>query len=51
MQYNYLEIFPYKDINFYNDLNAKKMGLATIKSEPYIFIANNDRGLTVFKLN
>lgn len=42
---------PYKDIDFYNDLNTKKMKLVNIKNEPYIIIANNDRPLTIFKLN
>lgn len=41
----------YKDVNFYNDLNAKKMKMVNIKGQPYIIIANNDRALTVFKLN
>ena len=42
---------PYKDPNFYNDLNAKKMQLVKIKNEPYLIIANNDRPLTIFKIN
>ena len=42
---------PYKDINFYNDLNAKNMKLVTIKNELYVVIANNDRPLTIFKIN
>ncbi|MBO0320705.1 VCBS repeat-containing protein [Muricauda sp. CAU 1633] len=42
---------PYKDVNFYNDLNAKSMKLVNIKNEPYIIITNNNRPLTVFKLN
>ncbi len=42
---------PYKDVNFYNDLNAKNMELISIKNKPYIVIANNDRPLTIFKLN
>mgnify|MGYP003700619789 CR=1 FL=1 len=42
---------PYKDVNFYNDLNAKAMKLVTIKNEPYLLIANNDRPLTIFKIN
>lgn len=42
---------PFKDINFYNDLNAKKMKLVNIKNEPYVIIANNDRPVTVFKVN
>ncbi|MFD2100473.1 VCBS repeat-containing protein [Flagellimonas iocasae] len=41
---------PYKDVNFYNDLNAKKMKLVSIKNEPHVVIANNDRPLTIFKL-
>lgn len=41
----------YKDVNFYNDLNAKKMKLISIKNKPHIIIANNDRPLTIFKLN
>lgn len=40
----------YKDISFYNDLNAKHMALITIKKESYVFIANNDRPLTIFKM-
>ena len=42
---------PYKDVNFYNDLNAKEMKLVNIKNEPYLIIANNDRPLTIFKVN
>ncbi len=41
----------YKDVDFYNDLNAKKMGLIPIKKEPYLIIANNDRPLSIFKIN
>lgn len=41
----------YKDINFYNDLNAKAMRLVTIKGQSYIFIANNNKPLSIFKLN
>ncbi|MBU3821060.1 CRTAC1 family protein [Flavobacteriaceae bacterium XHP0103] len=42
---------PYKDISFYNDLNAKQMELVRIKNELCLFIANNDRPLAIFKLN
>jgi len=42
---------PYKDVNFYNDLNAKKMKLVNIKNRPHLIIANNDRPLTIFKIN
>ncbi|WP_419212041.1 VCBS repeat-containing protein [Maribacter sp. X9] len=41
---------PYTDISFYNGLNAKHMELIAINQEPYIFIANNNRPLTVFKV-
>ncbi|HLT53604.1 MAG TPA: hypothetical protein VKZ97_06925, partial [Flavobacteriaceae bacterium] len=40
----------YKDVSFYNDLNAKQMKIVNIKDEPYVFIANNDRPLTIFKI-
>ncbi|GGD75671.1 hypothetical protein GCM10011412_11780 [Maribacter cobaltidurans] len=40
---------PYKDISFYNGLNAKKMDLVMLQEEPYVFIANNNRPLTIFK--
>jgi len=42
---------PYKDVNFYNDLNAKKMKLINIRNKPHLIIANNDRPLTIFKIN
>ncbi|MGB3776663.1 MAG: VCBS repeat-containing protein, partial [Leeuwenhoekiella sp.] len=42
---------PYKDFGFYNDLNAKGMELITINSLPHLLIANNNRPLTLFKLN
>lgn len=42
---------PYKDVNFYNDLNAKAMKLVNIKNESHLIIANNDRPLTIFKIN
>ncbi|RXG32374.1 VCBS repeat-containing protein [Leeuwenhoekiella marinoflava] len=42
---------PYKDFSFYNDLNAKKMKLITLNEFPHLFIANNNRPLTVFRLN
>ncbi len=42
---------PYKDINFYNDLNAKKMKLVNIQDQPHLIIANNDRPLTIFRIN
>ena len=42
---------PYKDINFYNDLNGKKMKLAQINGQTHLIIANNNRPLTIFKLN
>lgn len=42
---------PYKDVNFYNDLNAKKMKLVNIGNRPHLIIANNDRPLTMFKIN
>ena len=40
----------FKDVDFYNDLNAKKMKLAHIKGQTHLFIANNNRPLTIFKL-
>ncbi|WP_179004595.1 VCBS repeat-containing protein [Winogradskyella forsetii] len=42
---------PYKDISFYNGLNAKQMKLVTIQNMPHLIIANNNRPLTVFKMN
>ncbi|WP_228851432.1 VCBS repeat-containing protein [Aegicerativicinus sediminis] len=42
---------PFKDVNFYNDLNAKNMELVTVRGESHLFIANNDRPLTIFKIN
>ena len=42
---------PYKDLGFYNDLNAKHMKSMDIKGERYLFIANNNMPLTVFKVN
>ena len=41
----------YKDLDFYNDLNAKKMELAKINGQSHLIIANNNRPLTIFKLN
>ncbi len=41
----------YKDKNFYNDLNAKKMRLVRINDQSHLIIANNNRPLTLFKLN
>ena len=41
----------YKDVNFYNDLNAKDMELVKIKDQSYVFIANNDRPPSIFKIN
>ncbi|MBU3821835.1 VCBS repeat-containing protein [Flavobacteriaceae bacterium XHP0103] len=41
----------YKDIGFYSDLNAKHMKRLDIKGSPYLFIANNNMPLTVFKVN
>ena len=41
---------PYKDISFYNDLNAKEMKQMNIGNESYLVIANNDRPLTIFKI-
>src|SRR5690606_22424300 len=42
---------PYKDVSFYNDLNAKNMQLVNLKNSPYLFIANNNRSLVIFKMN
>lgn len=42
---------PYKDVSFYNDLNAKKMNLIDVKGQPYLMIANNDKPLSIFKIN
>ena len=42
---------PYKDISFYNDLNARKMKILDIQGKPHLVIANNDGPLTVFKIN
>ncbi|RXG11992.1 VCBS repeat-containing protein [Leeuwenhoekiella aestuarii] len=41
---------PYKDISFYNDLNAKHMKQMNIGNESYLLIANNNRPLTIFKI-
>ena len=41
---------PYDDVSFYNGLNAKHMELVTLNQEPHIIIANNNRPLTIFKL-
>jgi enediyne biosynthesis protein E4 len=40
----------YKDISFYNNFNAKHMKLIDVKKEPYLFIANNDGPLVIFKI-
>jgi len=40
----------YNDISFYNNLNAKGMNLIPINKEPYLFIANNNGPLTIFKI-
>ncbi|MDX1469865.1 MAG: VCBS repeat-containing protein, partial [Flavobacteriaceae bacterium] len=45
------EFKAYKDVNFYNDLNAKNMKLVNIQNKPHLLIANNDRPLTIFKIN
>ncbi|MEJ2112965.1 MAG: FG-GAP-like repeat-containing protein [Flavobacteriaceae bacterium] len=42
---------PFKDVNFYNPFNAKNMKLVTVKDNSYLFIANNNRPLTIFKIN
>ena len=42
---------PYKDVNFYNDLNAKQMKLLDIKDQAHLIIANNDKPLSIFKIN
>ena len=41
---------PYSDVSFYNGLNAKHMELISINGEQHILIANNNRPLTVFKM-
>jgi len=40
----------YKDINFYNDLNTKNMKLVNVKNHSYIFMANNNKQLSIFKI-
>jgi hypothetical protein len=40
----------YNDVSFYNNLNAKHMKLIDIKNEHYLFIANNDGPLAIFKI-
>ncbi|MBW8243538.1 VCBS repeat-containing protein [Muricauda oceani] len=40
----------YKDVSFYNGLNAKQMKMVTLNQKPYLFIANNNRPLTIFKM-
>ena len=39
---------PYKDYNFYNDKNAKKIQDIQIGGRSYFLIANNDSSLTIF---
>lgn len=41
---------PFKDISFYNDLNAKQMKQVVVGGSPYLIIANNDRPLTLFRI-
>lgn len=41
----------HKDVGFYSDLNAKRMEKIDINGAPYLFIANNNMPLTVFKVN
>lgn len=42
---------PYRDISFYNDYNAKDMKVVSVQNKPYIFIANNNMPLTIFRIN
>ena len=43
------ELESYKDINFYNDKNAKDIKRIMIKGKTHFLIANNNSALTVFK--
>uniref|UniRef100_UPI0018764875 FG-GAP-like repeat-containing protein n=1 Tax=Confluentibacter citreus TaxID=2007307 RepID=UPI0018764875 len=42
---------PYRDMGFYNDLNAKRMERVDVKGRPYLFIANNNMPLAIFRLD
>ena len=42
---------PFKDVNFYNNLNAKGMKVVNIGNQSYLFIANNNEALSIFKIN
>ena len=44
------EMKPFKDISFYNNLNAKAMKTIQIKEKRYFLIANNNSPLSVFSL-
>jgi enediyne biosynthesis protein E4 len=41
----------YKDVSFYNGMNAKKMKMINVKKHPYLFIANNNMPLAIFRIN
>ncbi|MUP44954.1 RNA-binding protein [Gramella sp. BOM4] len=41
----------YKDLNFYNDLNAKNMKLVEIGNKPHLIIANNNKPLSIFRID
>jgi len=42
---------PYKDINFYNDANAKQMKIMKIKGKKHLIIGNNNSSLNIFSLH
>nr|WP_315156887.1 VCBS repeat-containing protein [uncultured Flavobacterium sp.] len=41
---------PYKDLNFYNDENAKQMKLIKIKGKKHLIIGNNNAQLNIFSI-
>lgn len=41
----------YKDVGFYNGMNAKKMKLLNLKKQPYILVANNNMALAIFRID
>lgn len=45
------KLTPYKDLNFFNDENAKQMKSIKIKGKKHLIIANNNAPLHVFSIN
>ncbi|ULC60754.1 VCBS repeat-containing protein [Flaviramulus sp. BrNp1-15] len=41
---------PYRDVSFYNNMNAKQMKLIDIHNEKHIVIANNNARVLIFKI-